>query len=201
MALLLEDVYLPATLTAPPMTDEEFVEFCEEHPDLVFETTAEGELIVKPPPASFTGSQETEVQAQLRIWARQNRRGIATNSATLFVLPNGARRSPDAAWTRKSEVKKLDRQSQKGLWHLCPEFVIELRSQSNRLRPLRAKMVEYIENGAKLGWLLDPKKHSVEIYRPGREPERIENAETIAGEGPVKGFVLDLRIVWDPFAD
>lgn len=199
MALVLDDRFLPATLTVAPMTDEEFLMFCAEHPDLRFEMTAEGELIVMPPPYSFSGAQESEIERQLGNWAVRDGRGIMTNSNGSFVLPNGARRAPDAAWTLKAEVDRLHADKRKGYWHLSPAFVIELRSESDRLRTLRAKMAEYLENGVQLGWMLDLETRSVEIYRPGRSPERIENAETVAGEGPVEGFALDLRRVWDPF--
>lgn len=201
MALLLEDVYLPATLTAPPMTDEEFMEFVEEHDEFFFEMTAEGDLIVMPPRYTIIGVQNAEITGQLCNWATQDGRGLVTSPTTGFVLPNGARRSMDAAWTLRSEIKKQPGEGREGYWHLCPEFVVELLSPQDRLCTIRAKMVEYMENGAKLGWLIDPETRSVEIYRPGREPERVEHAKTIAGEGPVKGFVLDLHTVWDPFAD
>jgi Uma2 family endonuclease len=199
MALVLEDAFLPATLTVPPMTDLEFEAFCAEHPDLFFEMTADGELIVMPPTCTATGIRNARILARLNEWGDRNGGGYVTDTASGFVLPNGARRSPDAAWTPKAEVAKMSPEAREGFWHLCPEFVIELRSKSDRLRMVRAKMQEYAENGAKLGWLLDPQNRSVEIYRPGREVERIENAESISGEGPVEGFVLDLRPVWDPW--
>src|SRR4051794_6899262 len=167
MAMLLEDSFLPATLSSRPMTDAEFAAFCDEHPDLFFEMTADGELIVMPPTHSKTGVRNARVVRQLDVWAEKNGRGVATDSSTGFVLPNGARRSPDAAWTLNSEIEKLTPESSEGYWHLCPAFVIELRSDSDRLRKLRGKMQEYIENGAHLGWLLDPETRSVEIYRPG----------------------------------
>lgn len=182
------------------MTDEEFADFCAQHPDLFFEMTADGELIVMPPTKTLTGARNLKILVQLGNWADRDGRGIATDSSTGFVLPNGARRSPDAAWTSKVEIAQLTRQSREGFWHLCPAFAIELRSQSDRIRTLRAKMTEYIANGAQLAWLIDPETRTVEIYRPAREPEIIENAESVAGEGPVKGFLLDLRPVWDPFA-
>jgi Uma2 family endonuclease len=200
MPLLIEDAFLPATLTAAPMTDEEFARFCAEHPDLFFEMTSEGELIVMPPTYSRTGARHMKIHARLEIWAEQDGRGIATDSTTGFVLPKGARRSPDAAWTSRAEIAKLSPESQEGFWHLCPAFVIEVRSSWDRLKVLRAKLREYIENGAKLGWLIGPETRSVEIYRPDREPELIQNPDQVAGEGPVEGFVLDLRKVWDPFA-
>ena len=198
MELLLDESFLPATLTARPMTDDEFAAFCDEHPDLFFEMSAEGDLIVMPPTHSLTGVRNVEISRQLGNFALDDGRGSATDSSSGFVLPNGARRSPDAAWTLNSAIDQLNPKSQEGFWHLCPDFVIELRSQSDRLKVVRAKLREYIQNGAKLGWLLDPESRAVEIYRPDREPERIEDAESVRGEGPVEGFVLDLRRVWNP---
>jgi Uma2 family endonuclease len=200
MELVLNEAFLPATLTAPPMTDDAFAAFCAEHPDLLFEMTAEGDLVVMPPTRSLTGARNARVVSRLDLWAEKDGRGIVTDSSTGFVLPNGASRSPDCAWTLKTEIEKLSPQSREGFWHLCPAFVVELRSHSDRLSTLRAKMREYIDNGAKLGWLIDPDTRAVEIYRPGNDPERIEAAESIRGDGPVGGFVLELRSVWDPFA-
>jgi Uma2 family endonuclease len=198
MELVIDDAFLPATLTAPPMTDEEFAAFCSEHPDLFFEMTAEGELIVMPPTYSCTGARNNRISSQLDIWARRDRRGIDTDSSTGFVLPNGARRSPDAAWTLKSRIAQLDPASRSGFWHLCPDFVIELRSSSDRPRKLAEKMREYLANGARSGWLIDPDHQSVTIYRPDAEPETRTSIQSIAGEGPVTGFVLDLSFVWNP---
>ncbi len=198
MALLLEEAFLPATLTAPPMSDEQFFAFCNEHADLCFEMSAEGELIVMPPPFSVTGLREGKIFAQLNQWAESEGRGVAAHANLGLVLPNGARRSPDASWTLKTEISKLTTKSRETYWHLCPSFVVELRSSSDRIRTVRAKMAEYIANGAQLGWLVDPESRSVEVYRPGREPELLENIESISGEGPVEGFVLNLRPVWEP---
>ncbi len=199
MAFLLDEAFLPATLTVPAMTDEQFAAFCSEHPDLCFEMTAEGELVVRPPNFSFTGAQNLEICGQLHQWARQDARGIANDSSTGYVLPNAARRSPDASWTPRSELLKLKTEIRDGYWHLCPAFVIELRSHSDRLRVVREKMREYIANGAQLGWMLDPQTRTVEVYRPDREPEVLAGTDSIRGEGPVEGFVLNLRPVWDPF--
>ena len=201
MAFLIDEHYLPATLTVPPMSDQGFADFCAEHPDLFFEMTADGELLVMPPTFSFTGTQNNEILRQLSNWARQDGRGVASDSSTGFVLPKGARRSPDASWTLKSENAKLSPESRNGFWHLCPAFVIELRSKSDRMRTVREKMREYIANGAQLGWLIDPGTRTIEIYRPDRELEVLTGVETIAGEGPVEGFVLRLAPVWDPLAD
>ena len=195
---VLDEAYLPATLTAPPMNDEEFEAFCTEHPDLSFEVTADGEIIVMPPTHSLTGRRNSEINFQLELWSRGDHRGMVLDSSSGVVLPNGERRSPDASWTRTEDVRKLPQESREGFWHLCPAFVIELRSHSDRLPVLRAKMQECIANGAQLGWLIDPAAKSVEIYRPEREPETLAGVDSVTGEGQVAGFTLSLREVWDP---
>ena len=201
MAFLIDEAHLPAILTSQPMTDEEFAELCSAHPDLFFEMSAEGELIVMPPPYSLTGIRQGKIFARLNQWAEADGRGIAGEATTAFVLPNGARRAPDAAWTLKSRVRALDPAMIERYWHLCPDFVVELRSHTDRAATLREKMREWIDNGAQLGWLIDPESRNAEIYRPNREPEILLNPASLQGEGPVEGFVLDLRIVWDPLAD
>jgi Uma2 family endonuclease len=135
---------------------------------------------------------------QLDRWAEQDERGMVGGSSEGFVLPNGARRSPVASRTPTSVIPELSLESLEGYWHVCPAFVIELRSHSDRPGTLQAKMREYIENGAQLGWMIDPDTKTVEVYRPDREPELLSGLESLAGEGPVDGFVLDLRKVWDP---
>ena len=200
MAFVIDDAFLPATLTAHPMTDDEFALFCGEHPDLSFEMTAEGEIIVMPPTYSLTGIRNQEIGAQLRNWARTDGRGLASDSSTGFLLPNGARRSPDAAWTLKARIEQLDPASRERYWHLCPDFVIELKSTSDRLPPLRNKMQEDLANGAQLGWLIDPETRSVTIFRAAREMETLTGVESIAGEGPVAGFILELGAIWNPLA-
>ena len=199
MTLAIDDVFLPATLAPYPMTDEEFSAFCAEHPDLNFEMTAEGEMIVMAPTHFSTGNRNTQIVRQLANWAEQDTRGMVGESSTGFVLPNGARRSPDASWTRISRIAQLKPTDRDGFLHLCPDFVIELRSESDRMTRLRSKMGEYIANGSQLGWLIDPNTKSIEIYRPGRETEVRTEIQSIEGEGPVPGFVLLLERIWDPF--
>src|SRR5580698_406464 len=126
MAFVIDDAFLPAILTAHPMTDEEFAGLCAEHPDLFFEMTAEGELIVMPPTYSLTGARGFGISGQLYVWAVRDGRGIGCDSSTGFRLPNGARRSPDASWTLKSRVQQLGAGKSKSFWHLCPDFVIEV---------------------------------------------------------------------------
>jgi Uma2 family endonuclease len=200
MAFVIDNEFLPARLTARPMSDDEFAGFCSEHPDLFFEMSADGEIIVMAPTYSFSGARNSEVGLQLRSWAKKDGRGIACDSSTGFVLPNGARRSPDASWTLKSRIDQLDPMNREKFWHLCPDFVIELKSASDRMRALKEKMAEYLANGAQLGWLIDPESHVVDIYRQGREPETFTGLDSLAGEGPMDGFILDLTTVWNPLA-
>lgn len=162
--------------------------------------TAEGELIVTPATFSIPGLRNAEIIGQLGNWAKTGRIGVVSDSSTGFVLPNGARRPPDAAWTAKSRVQQLDPAIREGYWHLCPDFVIELRSPSDRPRAVREKMEEWIANGAALGWLIDPAAKSVTIYRPATEPVTLTDLDSVAGEGPVEGFILSLPAVWDPLA-
>ena len=114
------------------------------------------------------------------------------------MLPNGARRSPDGAWTARERIQQLGQPSRTGYWHFCPDFVIELKSKTDRMRVLREKMNEWIINGARLGWLIDPDSKTVEVFRPGCDPELLTGIESVKGEGPVEGFTLDLLPVWDP---
>ncbi len=201
MTFAINEAFLPATFTVPPMTDQEFVAFCAKHPELNFEMSAEGELMVMAPTYSDTGLCNFEVAGELRNWARKDRRGFVVDSSTGFVLPNGARRSPDASWTLKTRVDQLGSAKRKSFWHLCPDFVIEVKSESDRLKPLQRKMAEYLAQGAQLGWLIDPPNRSVTIYRPNGEVETRTGIHQIEGEGELTGFTLDLTYVWDPFAD
>lgn len=200
MAFTISEEYLPAILSAQPMSDEEFAELCAEHPDLFFEMSNEGELLVMPPNYSITGMRHSELLNQLKNWAQRDGRGAVTDAASGFVLPSGARRSPDAAWTLKSRIQQLEAKMLERYWHLCPDFVIEVRSHTDRLRTLREKMGEWIANGAQLAWMIDPDTRSVEIYRPKSPVERLENPSTIAGVDPVQGFTLNLLPVWDPLS-
>jgi Uma2 family endonuclease len=200
MSLLIDDIYLPATLTAPPMTDDEFVEFCEQFPDYFIEVSAEGEILIMLPNDFLTSAQIGEILLQLSLWSRANRQGWVTESSGGFVLPNGARRDPDVAWFPGDKPGIPEHEMRPRFPHFAPDFVIELRSPADRLSRLRPKMHEWIENGTGLAWLVDPERRAVEIYKPGCEPETLIDAGTIAGEGPLDGFVLDLRPVWDPAA-
>lgn len=152
-------------------------------------------------PFALTGARNTEISRQLGNWARQDKRGVAFGSSTGWKLPGGAKRSADASWMTKDRIKSLDPAAAAGFWNACPDFVIELRSRTDRYRVLREKMDEWLATGARLGWLIDPESRSVEVYRPGRETELRTNLMSIEGEGPVAGFVLDLTSVWEPLPD
>jgi len=200
MALLIDESFLPAKLTAPPMNDEQFAAFCSEHPDLRFEITAQGEMLVMAPASLKTGARNARIVQQLANWAEGDGRGFVFDSSAGFVLPSGALLSPDAAWIPHPRLDAIDPASQDKFPRLCPDFVIELRSPSDRLAPLREKMKEWIGNGAQLGWLIDPETRSVEIYRPGRAQEILLDPPSVAGEDPVAGFVLLLgQRLWEPF--
>jgi len=179
-----------------PVTDEEFIALCErfEHHDV--EVSAEGEVTVLPMPYSKTSRRNAEVVFQLTAWARQNGIGQVFGPDLGVILPNGARRGPDAAWIRKDRIARLPEWEQDRFFRLAPDFVIEIRSTWDRLGRLKSKMREYIANGVKLGWLIDPDERSVWIFRPDREPEQLVDPATVAGEDPIDGFVLDLTEIW-----
>ncbi len=156
--------------------------------------------MVMAPAYSLTGARNQRLGVQLGVWAELDGRGLAADSSTGFVLPNGARRSPDASWTLKSRIEQMDAAEREKFWHICPDFVIELKSASDRPRAIHKKMTEYLANGAQLGWLIDPETRSVSVYRQGGEVERLTGIESISGDGPVAGFVLELTSVWNPLA-
>ena len=198
MAFVIDPTFLPATLTAQPMTDEEFALLCAEHSELSFEVSAEGDVIVMAPTYTLTGFRNADITRQLGEWAKRDGRGMACDSSTGYVLPNSARRSPDASWTLLRRVRSLPPESLEGFWHLCPDFVIEIRSATDRSRVLHAKMDEWIANGAQLAWLIDPGTETVTVYKPGLEAEVGGGIQQMTGEGPVEGFLLDLAAIWEP---
>lgn len=178
------------------MTPEEFWEFCQENRKIRAELTKEGEVIIMPPTGFETSDSNAEITMQLRLWAKKDKRGRITDSNGGFILPNGATYAPDASWTDKKRLEKFSAEELKKFLTLCPDFVIELRSASDNLKELKAKMEEYIENGARLGWLIDPQAKQVFVYRPGAEAEILKNPKTVSGEDVLKGFELDLTEIW-----
>ena len=211
------------------ITNEQFWQLCHQHQDLQFERTAEGELIIMSPTGGLTSGlakgealrdHNSEINFQLRLWNRQSQLGKVFDSSGGFKLPNGADRSPDAAWIELSRWNSLTRQQQEQFVPLCPDFVVELRSDpaalkdtpsdkvasakeratirlpSDKLKTIQNKMQEYLDNGAKLGWLIDPHCQVVEIYRPRQKMEILHSPKTVSGEDILPGFSLDLTEIF-----
>ncbi|MFB2879900.1 Uma2 family endonuclease [Floridanema aerugineum] len=187
-------IALPPTLKLKiDLTDEQYFQMCQKNRDLRFERTAEGVLLIMPPTGGETSNRNGRLNQQLFNWSDTNELGIAFDSNGGFKLPNGADRSPDAAWVKIDRWNALTPEQREKFIPLCPDFVVELRSPSDSLTELREKMQEYIENGARLGWLIDRKNKRVEIYRPNQEVEIMENPVTLSGEDVLPGFVLNLN--------
>jgi Uma2 family endonuclease len=180
-----------------PLSDEEFFDFCMKNPDLRIERDAGGEITIMPPAGFETGYRNNDLSRQLGNWAISDGRGVALDSSTEYLLASGAARSPDASWVLKSRLASLTKQQKKRFVHLCPDFVVELRSPSDRLPALKAKMEEWIENGAQFGWLIDAELRTVCVYRPGKPVEELQGLDHVVGEGPVDGFRLDLDAIWE----
>jgi Uma2 family endonuclease len=178
------------------LTHQEFEQLCHDNPDRSLELTASGELIVMPPVGGESGNYESELGIDLGNWNRQTRLGKTFSSSTVFVLPNGAQRSPDAAWVELSRWSALTPEQRTKFPPLAPDFVIELRSATDRLPPLQEKMEEYRANGVRLGWLIDPQQQRVEIYRLGQEVEVLASPTSLSGEDILPGFVLNLNVLW-----
>lgn len=177
-------------------TDDEYFNFCQQNQDLQIETDKNGDLIIMPPTGAETGDRNAELTTQLRIWAKKDGTGKTFDSNTEFKLPNGANKSPDASWILKERYNALTQKEREGFPPICPDFVVELRSKTDRLKPIQDKMQEFIENGARLGWLIDPYKKQVHIYRRNGEIEILENPKTVSGEDVLEGFELDLEEIF-----
>ncbi len=175
-----------------PMSDEQFYRLCGDNPELDMELTAERELILKSLTGTKTGFHNATLTHRVAGWAEKAGDGLTFDSSTIFALPSGAKRSPDTSWVRQDRWDVLSEEEQEKFAPLCPDFVAELRSRRDRLPSLQTKMKEYIDNGARLGWLLDPMEKRVYVYKPGQEVECLDNPKSLDGEDVLKGFVLDL---------
>ena len=201
MQVVLNDLEAQSRILIQPerrMTDDEYYEFCQANPDLRIERTAQGEIVIMAPTGGETAYRNLDLSMQLGLWAKQDGRGKACDSNVEFILPNGAARSPDASWVHRSRLASLTREQKRKFPPLCPDFVVELTSPSDRLRNVKAKMREWVENGVQLGWLIDADNRTAYVYRPGQDPEQLAAPDRLAGEGPVEGFILDLAEIWDP---
>jgi len=175
------------------LTDDAFYTLCRANPEIQFERTAKGELIIMPPTGGETGNRNAKLTARLELWAEADGSGLTFDSSTCFRLPNGANRSPDAAWILFARWEVLTPEQRRRFPPIAPEFVVELRSDSDSLLATQAKMQEYTDNGVTLGWLLDPQTQKVEIYRQGQGKEVMSSPSSLSGEDVLPGFVLNLN--------
>lgn len=179
------------------LTDDDFYNLCQANRDLKLERTAKGELVVMSPTGGEGGRQEADLIIDLGAWNRQTGLGITFSSSTGFKLPNGAKRSPDAAWVRRERWDALTPAQRRKFPPLAPDFVIELRSATDELEPLQEKMQEYRSNGVRLGWLINPQLRQVEIYRQGQPKQILDSPSSLSGEDVLPGFVLHLSQIFD----
>jgi Uma2 family endonuclease len=185
---------LTLNLDAVYLTDEQFYQLCQNNRELKFERTVKGELIIMSPVGGESGNREAELIIDLGVWNRQTGLGYTFSSSTVFKLPNGADRSPDAAWIRWERWEALTPEQRRKFPSIAPDFVIELRSATDDLEMLRKKMREYLDAGVRLGWLINPQQQQVEIYRVGQEVEVRNLPAELSGEDVLPGFSLSLDL-------
>jgi Uma2 family endonuclease len=179
------------------MSDEQFFDLCQLNRDLRLEHTSQGDLVIMPPTGGETGRTNFKLTQVFGNWVDADGTGVGFDSSTGFALPNGAKRSPDLAWVKRDRWEALTPEQRKGFAPLCPDFVMELRSPSDALEYVQTKMQEYLDNDAKLGWLIDPIEKKVYTYRPQAAVECLDNPQTISGDPVLPGFVLELGRVWN----
>jgi len=197
--LVIQTETIPLTVSLPgsvEMTTAEFYEFCQANRDLRIERSASGDVVIMPPAFSDTGNRNIKIAQQLANWADQNGTGLGFDSSSGFTLPNGATRSLDAAWIRLERWNTLTEEEKASFAPICPDFVVELKSSSDALSGLKAKMEEYIANGALLGFLIDRKQRQVHVYRPDQDPEILENPDAVSGDPELPGFQLQMARIW-----
>ncbi|MCS6782415.1 MAG: Uma2 family endonuclease [Gloeomargarita sp. SKYG98] len=183
-------------LRIPPTlrwTESEFGEWVKANPDWRWELTADGQLCVMPPTGGETGNYEAGLMTEIELWNRRSGLGKTFSSSTGFRLPNGAIRSPDVAWIPKEKWDRLTPEQRRGFAPVCPDFVVELLSPSDDKSLVQAKLQEYLDNGARLGWLVDPQTRTVTIYRPQQPPQTVDFAQPLTGDDVLPGLVIDLR--------
>jgi Uma2 family endonuclease len=197
MSLALNEIEPPIRFRPDtPMTDEMFLRFCAANESMRFEREPDGEILVMTPSGSRTSRINSQITHLLTAWAQADGRGISFDSNGGFSLPDGSVRAADAAWVALDRWEALTDAQQSGFAPICPDFVIELRSPSDKLPDLQAKMAQWIANGAEVGWLIDPKEKSVTIYRPGDPPEHLAHPTSVQGTGPIAGFELVMARIW-----
>jgi Uma2 family endonuclease len=185
-------------LAVPPdvrlrASDQDFWRLCQANPDLRLERTARGDLIIMPPVGTESGGRNARLTMRLGVWAEADGTGKHFDSSTGYTLPNGNTRSPDASWVHKERWNELTPEQKEKFAPICPDFAVELCSPSDDKEDVRKKMREYMSQGLRLGWLIDPFDSTVEVYRPGRPVEALKRPATLSGEDVLPGFVLDLK--------
>jgi Uma2 family endonuclease len=179
------------------LTDDEYFGFCAANPDLNVERTSEGEIVIVPPPGGESDFRNVSVTTSLTLWARMDGRGKTFGPSVQFLLPDGSGRSPDAAWVSNDRLSLLSKQERRQFLRVVPEFVVEVMSPSDRLAAAQKKMRLWAANGVELGWLIDGDARRVYVYRGTSEARIVADSESISGEGPVDGFVLQLEEIWE----
>lgn len=198
MNLALDQFELPIRISQDrPVTDEELLRLSAENEPMRFERGANGEVIVMSPTWTEGGGRESEVGTELAIWARTDGRGKYYNSNTGFKLPDSSVRAADAHWVSSARWNALSAEQRAGFASICPDFVIEVRSETDRLPPLQKKMEQWVANGAEVAWLIDPIEKAVTIYRPGDQPEHLAHPTSVQGTGPIAGFELVMARIWE----
>ncbi len=178
------------------ISDRTFEQLCADNPETKFETTPEGKLIVMSPTGSESGEKNADLLIQIGIWNRQYKLGVIFDSSTGFKLSNGATRSPDVSWIELSRWDSLSARLKRGFAPIDPDFVIELMSPTDDLVTLQEKMLEYISCGVKLGWLINPDRKQVEIYRLGQDKEVLDNPQSLSGEAILPNLVVELSKIF-----
>lgn len=198
MTVILVKEEMSLKLPFPELTDDQFFDFCAAHSEYSVERTAEGKIVIMPGTGGETGNCNIELSMQLQLWSKSDRRCVAFDSSTIFRLPNSAMRSPDVSWVLRSRLASFSKEERRRFLPLCPDFLVELTSPSDRLPAVQEKMNEWMANGCQLGWILNTAQKSVHIYRAGREVEILNQPTQVPGDGPMAGFTLDLNAIWNP---
>lgn len=187
---------LPLDFSTLKLTDEQFYQLCIANPEQPLELTAQGVLVTMSPVGGESGKWESSLGARVFNWNEATQLGEVFSSSTIFKLPGGSQRSPDVAWIESSRWESITQEQREKFPPLAPDFVIELRSRTDRLSELQSKMLEYQNNGVQLGWLINPQERTVEIYRLGKETEILQTPTELSGEEVLPGFVLNLSSIW-----
>ncbi|MFN7925221.1 MAG: Uma2 family endonuclease [Bryobacteraceae bacterium] len=190
--------WLTHSLTGQHLSREEYLELVAANPELRMERSAAGEVTIMPPAFSRTGNQNAALLRQVAVWADADGNGEVFDSSTGFDLPNGSNRSPDVSWVLLSRLDRLTLEERGSYLPLCPDFVAEIRSKSDRLAPLQNKMREYLEDGARLCWLVDPIEKKVHIFRPATAVEVLTEPIRVVGDPELPGLVVDFTRIWHP---